>query len=41
MRKLPEIKKSIHPIYIKLGIVPIIATGIEVGSEFRGTQIEK
>ena len=32
-RKLPEIQKNIRPIYIRLGIVPVIATGIEVTSE--------
>jgi len=32
-RKLPEIQKNICPIYIRLGIVPVIATGIEVTSE--------
>jgi len=40
MRKLPAIKKSINPIYIRLGIVPVIATGIEVTSELTNPPVE-
>ena len=32
MRKLPAIKKSIHPIYIRLGILPEVAAGIETAT---------
>ena len=40
MRKLPEIKRSIHPVYVRLGIVPVIATGIEVTSELNNSPVE-
>jgi len=39
-RKLPDIKKSIRPIYIRLGIAPVIATGIEVASELTNPPVE-
>jgi len=40
MRKLPAIKKSINPIYVRLGIVPVIATGIEVTTELSNPPVE-
>ena len=39
-RKLPDIKKSIRPIYIRLGIAPVIVTGIEVASELTNPHVE-
>ncbi|MDP4240735.1 MAG: MFS transporter [Bacteroidota bacterium] len=33
MRKLPEIKKSIRPIYIRLGILHEVASGIQTATE--------
>ena len=39
-RKLPDIKKSIRPIYIRLGIAPVIVTGIEVASELTNPPVE-
>jgi MFS family permease len=32
-RKLPELKKIVHPIYIKMGIIPEVAEGIQNASE--------
>jgi len=32
-KKLPELKKMIHPIYVKFGIIPEVASGIQVASE--------
>jgi len=40
MRKLPEIKRTIRPIYIGLGILPEIATGIEVATELTSPPVE-
>jgi len=40
MRKLPAIKKSVRPIYIRLGILPEIVTGIEVATELTNPPIE-
>jgi len=40
MRKLPEIRKSIRPIYIGLGILPEIATGLEVATELTNPPVE-
>ena len=40
MRKLPEIKRTIRPIYIGLGILPEIATGIEVATELTTPPVE-
>lgn len=40
MRKLPEIKKSIHPIYIRLGILPEVATGIQSTTELTSSPNE-
>jgi MFS family permease len=31
--KLPELKKMIHPIYVKFGIIPEVASGIQAASE--------
>jgi len=34
-RKLPEIKKAIHPVYIKLGFIPTeVSSGIQEATEF-------
>lgn len=32
-RKLPELKKMIHPIYVKFGIIPEVASGIQAAAE--------
>ena len=40
MRKLPEIKKSIRPIYIRLGILPEIAVGLEIATELTTPPID-
>jgi len=32
-RKLPELKKMIHPIYIRMGIIPEVASGIQTATE--------
>jgi MFS family permease len=32
-RKLPELKTLVHPIYVKMGIIPEVATGIQTASE--------
>jgi len=32
-RKLPEIKKMIHPIYIRLGIIPEVTSGVQTATE--------
>ncbi len=32
-RKLPELRKHIHPIYVRLGIIPEIATAIQTTTE--------
>lgn len=31
--KLPELKKMIHPIYVKLGVIPEVASGVQAGTE--------
>jgi MFS family permease len=33
LRKLPELKALVNPIYIKMGIIPEVASGIETASE--------
>jgi MFS family permease len=33
LRKLPELKKSVHPVYVKMGIIPEVAAGIQTASE--------
>ena len=33
LRKLPELKKLVHPIYVKMGIIPEVAEGIQNASE--------
>jgi MFS family permease len=33
LRKLPELRKAIHPIYVKMGIIPEVASGIQKASE--------
>jgi len=40
MRKLPVIRKSIRPIYIRLGILPELATGIHVASELTSPPVD-
>jgi len=40
MRKLPVIRKSIRPIYIRLGILPELATGIQVASELTSPPVD-
>ncbi len=32
-RKLPELRKVVHPIYVKLGIIPEVAKGIQAATE--------
>lgn len=32
-RKLPELKLVVRPIYVKMGIIPEVATGIQSASE--------
>ena len=32
-RKLPELKKLVHPIYVRLGIIPEVASGIQTATE--------
>jgi MFS family permease len=32
-RQLPEIKKIIHPIYIRMGIIPEVASAIQTATE--------
>jgi MFS family permease len=32
-RKLPEMKALVHPIYVRMGIIPEVATGIRTASE--------
>ena len=36
LRKLPELKNIIRPVYIKMGIIPEVATGIQAASEPAG-----
>lgn len=33
LRKLPELKSIVHPIYVKMGVIPEVATGIQRASE--------
>ena len=33
LRKLPELKSLVHPIYVKMGIIPEVASGIQIASE--------
>ena len=33
LRKLPELKTIVHPIYVKMGIIPEVASGIQTASE--------
>ena len=33
LRKLPELKTIVRPIYVKMGIIPEVATGIQTASE--------
>lgn len=33
LRKLPELKQLVHPIYVKMGIIPEVAQGIQNASE--------
>jgi len=41
MRKLPELRKVVHPIYARLGFIPAeISSGILEASEFSGTPKE-
>jgi len=32
-KKLPELKKIAHPVYVKMGLIPEIVTGIQTASE--------
>ena len=32
-RKLPELKKIVRPVYVKMGIIPEVATGIQIATE--------
>ena len=32
---LPELRKAVHPIYMELGILPEVATGIQTATELR------
>jgi len=33
LTRLPSLRKIIHPLYIKMGIIPQIASGIQIASE--------
>ena len=33
MRKLPALKDSVRPVYVKMGIIPAVARGIQTASE--------
>ena len=33
LRKLPELKTLVHPVYVKMGIIPEVAAGIQTASE--------
>jgi MFS family permease len=35
IRKLPELKKMVHPIYVRLGIIPEVASGIQSATNLR------
>jgi MFS family permease len=42
LRKLPELKALVHPIYVKMGIIPEVASGIQIASELSaGTVLHK
>ena len=32
-RKLPDLRKKVHPIYVRLGIIPELASGIQTATE--------
>jgi MFS family permease len=32
-RKLPELKKNVRPLYVRMGIIPEVATGLQTASE--------
>ena len=32
-RRLPELKKIVRPVYVKMGIIPEVATGIQIATE--------
>ena len=32
-RKLPELKRIVHPVYVKMGLIPEVVTGIQTASE--------
>jgi MFS family permease len=38
LRKLPELKALVHPIYVKMGIIPEVAAGIQTASELETRQ---
>jgi MFS family permease len=33
LRRLPELKTLVHPIYVKMGVIPEVAAGIQTASE--------
>jgi len=33
LRKLPELKKLVRPIYVKMGVIPEVASGMQTASE--------
>jgi MFS family permease len=33
LRKLPELRKAVRPVYVKMGIIPEVAEGIQIASE--------
>jgi MFS family permease len=33
LRKLPELRNLVHPIYVKMGVIPELASGIQTASE--------
>ncbi len=35
LTRLPTIRKMVHPIYVKMGIIPEVASGIQAASEIR------
>jgi hypothetical protein len=32
-RKLPELKSKVRPIYVKMGVIPEVATGIQTAND--------
>ena len=41
VRKLPELRKAVHPVYVRLGFIPAeISSGIQVASEYTATPKE-